>query len=43
MLSGSDGRLRTGAVDDPPESQIHGSGRLKIYGLEIAGGDDQAP
>ena len=31
------------SVDDPPESQIHGSGPLKIYGLEIAGSDGQRP
>ena len=30
-------------VDDPPEWQTHGSGPLKIYGLEIAGSDDQRP
>jgi prolipoprotein diacylglyceryltransferase len=30
-------------VDDPPEWQTHGSGPLKIYGLEIAGNDEQEP
>ena len=42
MLRGSDGEASFWSVDDPPESQVHGSGPLKIYGLEIAGGDDQA-
>ena len=42
-LRGSGGEVSMWRVDDPPESQIGGSGPLKIYGMEIAGGDDQAP
>ena len=30
-------------TDDPPAAEIHAAGPLKIYGLEIAGGDDQPP
>ena len=30
-------------VDDPPEWQTDGSGPLKIYGLEIGGGDQEMP
>jgi prolipoprotein diacylglyceryltransferase len=42
LLVGDDGsEFPFGPIDDPPESQIHGSGPLKIYGLEIAGSDGQ--
>ncbi|MGA2253066.1 MAG: prolipoprotein diacylglyceryl transferase family protein [Thermoguttaceae bacterium] len=41
LLRGNGSEVSFGPVDDPPESQIHGSGPLKIYGLEIAGSDDQ--
>jgi len=40
LLSGG-GQISFWTVDDPPESQTHGSGPLKIHGLEIAGSDDQ--
>ena len=40
-LGGNGSEVSFGPVDDPPESQTHGSGPLKIYGLEIAGNDDQ--
>ncbi len=38
---GKDSEVVLGSIDDPPESQVHGNGMLKIYGIEIAGGDDQ--
>jgi len=41
MLHQRDGKTLFWSVDDPPESQIHGGGPLKIYGLEIAGSDDR--
>ena len=41
MLHGSGGEALFWSIDDPPESQTHGSGAVKIYGLEIAGSDDQ--
>jgi len=41
LLRGDGGEDLFELIDDPPESQIHGSGPLKIYGLEIAGSDGQ--
>jgi hypothetical protein len=38
-LSGSEAAYWT--IDDPPEREIHGDGPLQIFGLEIAGDDDQ--
>ncbi len=29
------------SLDDPPEAQVDGKGPLKIFGLELAGGDDR--
>ena len=40
-FAASGGEVSFGPIDDPPESQTQGSGPLKIYGLEIAGSDDQ--
>jgi phosphatidylglycerol:prolipoprotein diacylglycerol transferase len=40
LLRGSGSEVSFGPIDDPPPSQTQG-GPLKIYGLEIAGGDDQ--
>ena len=37
----SDGDVTFWSVDDPPEWQADGSGAVKIYGMKIAGGDDQ--
>ena len=42
ILRGSNGEVLFWTVDDPPERQTHGGGLVKIYGLEIAGNDDQA-
>jgi hypothetical protein len=41
MLRDGGGEISFWSIDDPPESQTHGSGVVKIYGLSIAGGDGQ--
>ena len=41
VLNDSEGKASFWSIDDPPESQIHGGGPLKIYGLEIAGSDER--
>ena len=40
LLAG-DGESFRWSVDDPPEAQVDGKGPLKIFGLEVAGGDDR--
>ncbi|MGO9111673.1 MAG: prolipoprotein diacylglyceryl transferase family protein [Thermoguttaceae bacterium] len=40
-LRGSGDEVLPWGVSDPPESQTRGSSPLKIYGLRIAGSDDQ--
>jgi phosphatidylglycerol:prolipoprotein diacylglycerol transferase len=40
LLTG-DGASFHWSLDDPPEAQVNGQGPLKIFGLQLAGGEDQ--
>ena len=42
VLRDDQGKAMLWCIDDPPEAQTHGSGPLKIYGLEIAAAGDHA-
>ena len=41
VLRDAKGPAMSWNIDNPPESQVHGSEGVKIYGLEIAGSDNQ--
>ena len=43
LFRGNGSEASLGPIDDPPEWQTRGSRPLKIYGVEIAGGDDREP